>query len=293
MRNFLILLLSLSSFCVNAQGLEDAYFKWEQASKVLKDISGHRFGAYIGLIDKNRAIIAGGVTENENFNDVIHLLYQKEDGSFEVQRSKINLPQALAYGLAITIESGIICVGGCNKETCSSKVFLLQWDPSNQQIKKIDLPDLPQPLGKMSGAIINNSIYIAGGMTDPTKIKAEKYFCKLDITDWNQVANSSWQTLKTWKGSARINGVGVGQGNGLDNCFYLIGGENEGIQLKDVHAFNPKLNTWIQLDDIKYPLAETTRGLAVGAANILLFGEKTLNYYTITDQWNIFSFWLA
>src|SRR5690606_18200763 len=75
------------------------------------------------------------------------------------------LPDALGYGGSVSLPQGIVCVGGETAEGPVSTVFIVQWDPSQQQIRINPLPDLPLPLTALSVTHIANTLYAFGGIT--------------------------------------------------------------------------------------------------------------------------------
>ena len=81
------------------------------------------------------------------------------------------LPEALAYGVAVPVPEGLVCIGGTNGKESSAKVFLLEKQKSG--IKCVNLPALPQALDNMAGAIGGGYIYVAGGQTNGTSSRNE------------------------------------------------------------------------------------------------------------------------
>ena len=125
-------------------------------------------GGLVG-ISNNTLLFAGGANfpdklpwegGKKKWWDDIYILEQK-DGAFKWNDQTFKLDNELAYGLSITTSEGVVCIGGCNQEKCFNDVFLLKWE--NRKIVRHNLPPLPNPLANMCGAVIDNTIYIAGG----------------------------------------------------------------------------------------------------------------------------------
>ena len=78
------------------------------------------------------------------------------------------LPHALAYGVSITTQEGIVCLGGNDGKHSSDKVFLLKTKGTSQkEVTTTSLPALPLPLDNFAGAAApDGTIYIAGGQSN-------------------------------------------------------------------------------------------------------------------------------
>ncbi|HPM11700.1 MAG: cyclically-permuted mutarotase family protein [Paludibacter sp.] len=74
-----------------------------------------------------------------------------------------NLPQELAYGVSITTTDAIFCIGGQNNEISSSAVYKISFEKQKHHAIVEELPNLPVTFDNGAGAMLDNSIYIAGG----------------------------------------------------------------------------------------------------------------------------------
>src|SRR5687767_8876394 len=81
------------------------------------------------------------------------------------QQPQQRLPRSFGYGVAITTPKGVICIGGSDANQHYRDVFRLEW--IDGEIKTTDLPPLPVPLANAVGALVGNTIYIAGGSESP------------------------------------------------------------------------------------------------------------------------------
>ena len=71
------------------------------------------------------------------------------------------LPVASAYGVTISTQKGLICVGGTTADGSISDVFLLSLQ---EDVLVTDtLPSLPMTIDNMAGALIGDLLYIVGG----------------------------------------------------------------------------------------------------------------------------------
>lgn len=71
------------------------------------------------------------------------------------------LPQAAAYGVTISTEKGLICVGGATATHSLSDVFFYL---CKKTFEKDTLPSLPATIDNMAGALVGHSLYIVGEM---------------------------------------------------------------------------------------------------------------------------------
>ena len=72
-----------------------------------------------------------------------------------------DLGAPLAYGAAVTTEHGVICMGGSDGTRHYAEVFRLEWQGGS--VQRTPLPGLPQPCAYASAALLDETIYVAGG----------------------------------------------------------------------------------------------------------------------------------
>ncbi|MCK5740566.1 sodium:solute symporter, partial [bacterium] len=140
-------------------------------------------------------------------NDVFVLLPGAK--SWQIQPAW-QLPRPLAYGISVTTPDGLICIGGCDAERCYPDVFQMAWNSENQTVKTDTLPSLPFPLAFANGALIGNTIYVAGGRQQMVNAQATAVFLALDLNHMQQ----GWQELPSWPGDPRLLPVVAVQSNG-------------------------------------------------------------------------------
>ncbi len=194
---------------------------------------------------------------------------------------EMRLPRPLAYGVSVTTEEGVVCIGGCDRETCYRDVFVLRWDSVTRKIETGPLPPLPRPLATMAGARAGDSIYVAGGQETARDPAATKNFWALDLSARGRPADFRWRELPPWPGPARIAAVAAAQENGGEPRFYLFSGRNVSPGaatelLTDAYEFSPRGGQWRRLADVA-PAGETPRCVMAAPAaavdgRILIFG---------------------
>ena len=197
------------------------------------------------------------------------------DRSFE-------LPRRIGYGISVSTPDGVICAGGHDAERCYADVFMLSWDARVRQIRRTDLPPLPEPLSFMAGALVGTTLYIAGGQTTMTNPVASSIFWSLDLSKSDRAAEFKWSVLPPWPGPARILAVAAAQSTVRGEEFFLFSGRRpqagQATQiLSDAYAFDPRTRRWRTLpsvgDGLRSGLSVMAgSAAAVGASEILLFG---------------------
>jgi solute:Na+ symporter, SSS family len=237
-------------------------------------------GVFSGIIDGN-LIIAGGANfpddmpwnggEKKWWNDIYIMSTADREDNWQVFPEAF--PRKLAYGVSINLPEGILCIGGNNSKQTYDNVFLIKYIEGGFVFEK--WPALPVPLSNMTGALVDNKIYIAGGIESVSDPIATDHFFVLDLAD----TLNGWKRLESWPGPPRAFSVSAVQSDGFDNCFYLFSGRNFGPDrplqvLDDGYEYNTRLNQWKQIDKPDGPQFPVMAGSAIpsGANHIIFFG---------------------
>lgn len=241
-------------------------------------------GAFSG-ISQDALIIAGGANFPalppweggiKVYWDDIYVLEKNINGDFQWHVIKdVKLPNPLAYGVAITTDEGLLCIGGARETLFSDQVFLLQWDKIAKRITIKNLPPLPVPMAFMAGARIGNHVYVAGGQERPDG-PATKNFYRLNLQDYR------WNALKPWPGTGRILPIAVAQSDGNTDCFFLFSGRkpvagSKTSILSDAYRYHPLQDKWSEINPVStgelvsLPVVGSA-GIASGINHILIFG---------------------
>jgi len=312
---WLFICLALCAF-LQAEEEEGQSLTWSQLSELpgTPGLGGPFVGVHNGAL-----IVAGGA----NFPDAppweggskvwysgIYVL--EEDADRWLKGYELDAP--LAYGAALSLDEGVLLIGGCDADKAHDSVTLLQWDLEENEVVRKSLPPLPMPLAFPAAGRIGSTVYVAAGQRSTDPCDCEKAFFALDLA--RPEGERQWIELQAWPGSSRIKAVAAvqSQGNG-EPCFYLFSGEvptrnaEGGIDrryVEDAYRFNPAAPpgepSWIRVADLPRPAAAGS-AVAVGQSHIALFsgstGEhileppagqpefpaKVLAYHTITDTW--------
>jgi N-acetylneuraminic acid mutarotase len=219
-------------------------------------------------------------------------------------RTGFKLPRPLGYGVSISVDDRLICLGGSDSTTHHAEVFALQW--KDGAITRKALPALPTPCANACGALVGRTIYVAGGIETPTATTALHNFWALDLDGQEPL----WRELDPWPGPERMLAVA----GALDGAFYLFSGaklsagdDGKPVRefLRDAYRFTPS-EGWKRLADLpRAAVAAASPAPAVGSRLVIVSGDDGLNvtfqpvekhpgfphnalsYDTTTDAWTV------
>ncbi|MDP6544482.1 MAG: sodium/solute symporter [Phycisphaerae bacterium] len=207
--------------------------------------------------------------------------------------SDVKLPRGYSYGVSITTDDGLLCIGGewreygagGVKKFKSDKVFLIRHLGKGKVEIQDDLPALPEACSAMAGAKVGNTIYIAGGSNGQTETKN---FWSLDLS------GSVWKKLDPWGGAPRSHLVAAAASNGRKNCFYIFSGRYNDpakgwVFLKDSWMYDGA--KWTRVADVGTNLQDKTgicvmaaSGIKTGANHIAIFGGADGKLFLEVEQ---------
>ncbi|MEN6452623.1 MAG: sodium/solute symporter [Prolixibacteraceae bacterium] len=269
---------------------------WSKLSEIPYSI-GYK-GTFAGIHGK-AIIVAGGanVTSLKDSSAIVFhdsvAVYQMDDHNSYQLIKKSRLDHPCAFGTAVSTDFGVVCMGGRDADRLYSDVYALRWNAKLKILEKTDLPELPESCAYMSASVINDIIYLAGGINNIDPLKATQNFWRLDLS---QGAKSHWEELMPWPGASRISNITISQNNGENDCIYVMGGYKPETNrdnkrsvkiLQDVYEFNPvvfdskkydpksgqyqgAISPWLKRADI--PLETMTQNsIPVGQSHIFLF----------------------
>ncbi len=265
------------------------------------------FASMFAGVHNGALIVAGGANFPDKrpweggtkiWYDTVFAL-EKPDGEWKTIGK---LPRPLGYGVTISTKEGIICIGGSDAGGHHAEVFRLEW--VNGALKTTSLPSLPKPCANMSGALLKNVIYVAGGIETPTATQALNTLWALDLTK----IEAGWKELEPIPGSGRMLATAGVQ----DGSFFVFSGaglkaDAEGKParewLRDAYRYAPGKG-WKRIADLpRVSVAAPSPAPALGQSHLLVMGgddgaqvstpptehkgfpRDVLAYHTITDTW--------
>ncbi len=219
--------------------------------------------------------------------------------------SGFRLPRPLGYGVSISTDEGLVCIGGSDSGRHFAEVFAMQW--KDAQIQWRELPSLPRTCANACGALLGKTLYVAGGLESPSSTTAMQTFWALDVNDPSAI----WRELEPWPGPPRMLAVAGVQ----DGSFFLFGGTALGQAkdgssvrefLRDAYRFTPGKG-WRRLTDLpRAAVAAPSPAPASREGELLIFSgddganvsftpvekhpgfpKDVLAYSPCTDQWKI------
>jgi len=200
-------------------------------------------------------------------------ILKRPDGKW---RTGFKLSRALGYGVSITADDSLICLGGSDSMRHYADAFELRW--KDGALTRKTLAELPQPCANACGALVGRTIYVAGGIETPTATTALHTFWAMDL----DAPQPLWQELDPWPGPERMLAVaGV-----LDGSFYIFSGakltagaDGKPVRefLRDAYRFTPGQG-WKQIADLpRATVAAPSPATGIGSRMLILTGDDGLN----------------
>ncbi len=124
-------------------------------------------GAFIGTV-ANTLIVAGGcdwpVSPYAGGKKIFFADVQVLAPGGNRWEFSLALPQPVAYGGAVSLNDGLLIIGGCDAQNPSARVYELNFAAGAAKI--IDYPDLPQGVAYCAAVRVGDWVYVAGGQSE-------------------------------------------------------------------------------------------------------------------------------
>ncbi len=124
------------------------------------------------------------------------------------------LPERRAYAACVSVADGVLVLGGENLDRLFQDSLWLRWDGKTVVIDKG--PALPAPRTSQVAAVLDGSVYVAGGYVPGAVRVSSGDFWRLDLMQ----RDAGWRQLATWPGPTRAQGTIAA----LDGAIYLVSG---------------------------------------------------------------------
>ncbi len=260
MRRFLLILLSV--VCINCSkktpNVQTRRYSANKIGELPATVNGKNpgvAGPFSGIVT-NKLIIAGGANFPDKkpweggtkiYHDKIYA-FELDKDSLKLIDQPVTLPEPLAYGASVSLEGGILCIGGNNPDKCSSKVFLIGWDETANIPVIRQYPELPVPLSFTTAVVSDSIVYVTGGSSTPDAKDTLKYCFRLDLSQ-RKSPDFKWEKLPPYPGISRTYSVAAAQSDGKQVFIYLFSGRNTTDPVKPVVfddglKFDPVLQKW-------------------------------------------------
>lgn len=245
-------------------------------AKLPPDSAGHPSigvaGVFAGMLQGRLAVIGGANFPNglpkAGGKKVWHRTLSLFDGKRWEQIPDF-WPQPVAYGISITLPQGVLCIGGCNSDSCMSACTLLQMEGGHPSL--LSYPALPQPMANGCGALVGDSlVLVAGGQSTMQEYAATRRLYCLNLHHLDE----GWQQCPAWPGGERGYGVAIGTAD----RFYLFSGRNYDKEehwtvWSDGYCYNPSNGQWSNLE-CNIPVMAGC-GCALNDSTLLFVGGRT------------------
>lgn len=293
------------------QTTKPSMLEWSELPDLPDDLG--LAGPFAGL-HGDALIVAGGanfprpVWDNDKaWHDSIYLLIRDEAGKYSWKDGG-KLPRPLAYGSAVSVKEGVVCIGGNDSEKAFADVFLLSYQPGSGEITTTKFPPLPEPCAFGSATLVGRRIYMTGGQSGGSLDTATNHFWTLDL-DRQGGPGFKWETLDPMPGPSRALHIAATQHNGYHDAVYVMSGRRQNGEqtefLTDVWEYTPKTGKWRQRKDVPRCVMAGP-GIGYGQSHIFVLGgadgslfhrsdelkdshpgfpREALAYHTITDTW--------
>jgi N-acetylneuraminic acid mutarotase len=230
-------------------------FVWKQLAP-LPDPLGVA-GPFAGT-SGNALLVAGGANFPEKmpweggkkvWHDRVWAL-DKPNGTW---REVGKLPRLLGYGVSVSVNGSVLCIGGSDSQQHYSDVFALTWDGNLRVHRNTVPPSLPIALANAAGAVDEDGVvYVACGSTEPGEKAASDRVFSCGYR-WKSL---EWRELPPLPGGPRILPVAAASGD----TFYIFGGaaietkEGKPVRryLRDAWKYTWK-SGWQRLADLPKP----------------------------------------
>ncbi len=233
-------------------------------------------GAYAG-VSGDMLLVAGGANFPDKkpweggkkvWYDTVFGLDQPE-GQWTVAGK---LPRPLGYGVSVTYHDGVVCVGGSDADRHYSDAFRLEL--RSGKLVTTALPPLPMTVANACGALVGDTLYIAGGQEKPDSKETLKKVFTLNLG----AKELRWRAIGAWPGPGRMLAVAAA----FNGAFWLMGGtdlvigeggKSERRYLKDAYRYDPGKG-WKRIADLPHAVvAAPSPAPATAAGPVILGGD--------------------
>ncbi len=205
----------------------------------------HGVSAPFTAVVGNRLVVAGGCNfpykppyegGQKVFYKNIYTLDLSQDVTDAQWSDAGEMPYAVAYGSAVAIDGGMLCIGGQDDTGALAGVVMMRIDESTGRAVFEVLPSLPSAVFNGGAAIIGNKVYITGGAIADGEVN---YIFELDMEN----ISAGWNRISTNQRYERQQPVVFAAGGNL----FLTGGydENRPEAYTDIMKFDFESSQWV------------------------------------------------
>ena len=261
MNKLLLTIFTLMSIASNISCTTstNTLIEWDQLP-IIPDSTGFA-GSFAG-VSNGSLLVAGGSNFPNNTRPWSGGTKTWYDKIFVLEDAKAAwkevgwLPRPMGYGISLTWRDGVLIIGGADKDRHYADCYFIRY--VNDSIVTTELPPLPSPNANSSGVIINDIVYVAGGLSSPTATETLNVFWSLDLS--KRTTERAWKILDSLPGPSRMLAVA----GAMNDEFLLISGVHLAVPagdsvghreyLKDAYAYTAGKG-WRKISDLPHATA--------------------------------------
>ena len=252
--------LGLTHSCTDSEKKSIAWTEYPPLLPANGATIQHGLASPFAGISNNAVIVAGGSNFPDRplaeggakcFRADIFVLIEKN--GIPEWLSGFRLEKPVAGGASVSLDAGLLCIGGSGYDGIYDDVVLLTWNKKSREVEIQHYPSLPFPMTNMGAALVENVVYVAGGLTGDG---ASNKFLQLDLSKQKNLG-FGWEILPDLPGEGRQLPVMVAQDTPDGPSIFLF----SGLAIPDKPAFpvihtnglryDLKNQTWQILPDIR------------------------------------------
>jgi N-acetylneuraminate epimerase len=182
------------------------------------------------------------------------------------------LPSRNGYGVSLTVEEGILIIGGSGDTSHLAEVHLMTLG-ENQQAVFRPLPSLPEPLAQMCGASVGRKVHICGGIISPAATSASSNHWILDL----DAPAKGWSEAAPLPAAGRILATAAAVGNQFivaGGCSLAPDADGKAKRTYLTDAWKFSGNEWSRLADLPRPsVAAASPAPVMGDSFFIVSGD--------------------
>lgn len=233
------------------------------------------FAAPFAGVSDGRLLVAGGANFPEKrpweggkkvwYDDVYAL--DQPTGRW---RTIGKLPRRLGYGVSATYRNRLVCVAGSDTERHYADAFSLEIIGGSLSI--CSLPPLPVPMANGCGALVGDTLYVAGGQERADSATALDTVFAMDL----RADAPRWRTVAGFPGEGRI----LATAAAFDGSFWVIGGTSlapdgkggaKRTYLRDAYRYDAT-GGWRRVADLPHPVVAAPSPAPADKDGIFILG---------------------
>ena len=196
------------------------------------------------------------------------------------------LPRPLGYGVSVTHNGGVVCVGGSNADRHFADAFRLDWDGGRLVVS--DLPPLPKPVANACGALSGDDLYVIGGLSHPDATTALETVYRINLS----VRNPQWGAVASLPGGGRMLATAAAASGRIwvaGGVALRLGPDARAVRhyLKDAYRLDP--HGWVRIADLPLAAAASPSPAPAAASQFWVLGGDDGSQAAASDRHRGFS----